>query len=116
MIIANLHLYRSKWVKINGTKYSTSSVFAVAVEDELPAFGKINRIFVIGKDVTFEINCLYTESYDPHYHAYMVTDTKIKQFIRHDSLLCFYPLTLNKVQNRVGVYMVVLKYHLILHS
>ena len=48
-------------VKVNGTKYSTSSVLAIAVEDELPVFGRVNRIFVTGKVVTFEVNCLYTK-------------------------------------------------------
>ena len=110
------NLYRSKWVKVNGTKYTTSSVLAIAVEDELPVFGRVNRIFVTGKDVTFEVNCLYTKFYDPHYHAYVVIHTNVQQIIKYDSLISFYPLTLNKIQDRVGLCLVVLKYRLILHS
>ena len=100
---------RVKWVLVNGTKYNLSSVLVIGHEDDFPQFGKVCEIRVDNGEVAFDVDELYTDSYDPHYHAYVVkplTTRKTKQIISHS----FHPpLTLNTLNH---INYVVLKYHL----
>ncbi len=104
--------YRVKWILVNGTKYNLSSVLIIGYEDDLPKFGKVSEILVtVGSAIVFEVNVLYTETYDLHYHAYIIKPSTQNYSFPLSQVLSFHPLTLN-ILNHVNF--IVLKYHIVI--
>lgn len=108
----NVVLYRVKWVILNGTKYNLSSVLIIGHEDDLPLFGKVTEIIVtVSGEIVFQVNEMYTASYDNHYHAYIVTPLPHTKTIPFQKILSFHPLTLN-ILNHINY--IVLKNHIVI--
>lgn len=81
------YIYRSKWVRIKGTKYTKHS--CVVKYDELhPLFGIIEDIVLLNGPILI-LEQLETVSYCKHFHAYEVKKTPVK---RQDSLADFHQL------------------------
>ena len=89
-----------------------SSVLITGHEDDLPQFGKVMEILVtVGGAVVFEVNARYTESYDFHYHAFIVKPSTQNFSLPLSQVHSFHPLTLNALNH---INYIVLKYHVVI--
>ena len=52
-------------------------------------------LVIVGRIVVFEVNALFTESYDLHYHAYIVKPLTHNFSIPLNQVHSFHPLTFN---------------------
>ena len=101
-----------KWVLVNGSKYNLSSVLVIGHEDDLPQFGQVSEVLVTDSGaVVFEVNVLHTESYDIHYHAYIVKPSHQNKSIPFHQIFSSHPLTLNTLNH---IKYIVLKHHLVI--
>lgn len=108
--------YIPKYVRINGSKYTTNCIVVLAVECDLPVFGQIQLIAYAAKNVTFVVQKLHTLTYDTHLHAYEVSGTDELTAVCYHDLVDWHPLSTHVGfgNNRSSEY-VVLKYELLAH-
>ena len=58
---------RTAWVKHNSIHYQPVAVVILNVEDDMPVFGRIERIFIVNSnDVFFYVKLLLTIQYSNH--------------------------------------------------
>lgn len=105
---------RANWIKLFGTLYKPSCCVVMGFQDDMPKFGEISDILVLGEDVSFILYKYTTLFFDEHFHAYVVEkSTSNKTIIHVHDLLSFMPLHFRNVKGLTvtGQKAIVLKSH-----
>lgn len=61
------------FVEVEGFKYKIGTVILIEITEDLPIFGKIDKIYVSNEGIKFLMYTLNTIAFDSHYHAYYVS-------------------------------------------
>lgn len=84
-------LFRVNWVNINGTLYKKPCILVLKMED-YPVFGKLLDIFKYNSSVYFHVKVLKTESFDQHFHCFILEPSTSMLCIDQTELFSFVPL------------------------
>lgn len=105
-------VYNASWVILNGTKYCKEGILIVSVtpEKQLPIFGTIKEIYVIGGFVYFDLLLYRTSHFEYSYQAYFVEQfNQTKRIISAYECLVDYNV-FHKIYNENGNLYVSVKY------
>lgn len=68
---------RVKWIEVKGTKYYTNTILRVKLDEfDNVIFGKIRCIYVVSKQVFFQVQLFTTIEFNDHFHAYQVRSNR----------------------------------------
>ena len=104
-------LYRTKWVKIDGSAFRREAGFVYGMKDDMPQVGQISNIFIINeREVLFKAQ-MFTTTYDSHFHCYHLhqLDQEPSHFNYNDTvLICNKPLHIRTPRTIPGRNVVIL--------
>lgn len=98
-----------KWARLNGTYFRIGMVLHVDFSIDYPAFAVIDRILYLGLNHDFEPQIVFlchrlvTTLFNPHYHAYEVTESAEWLAISYQDVLSTEPLMM-RVLPQGGAY------------
>ena len=83
-------VFTAKRVAVKGTEYRTGMMVAAGFSNELPAFGNIKAIFIVGEFVFLFRDIWATDHFDDHFHAFAVDKTQdVQHFLLETTeILC----------------------------
>lgn len=93
---------RTPKVKVRGTTYHCESVILIECsEDDLPAFGKVEEIFIYNENILLACSTFRTEYFDFLLNSYQVTEIPSANNIvkKVEELLFPYPLSSFSINN-----------------
>ena len=90
-------------VTYHGTDYRTGTIVAVTMANEMPHFGQISYVIIVGRTIFLTGSVWKAEYFDEHIHCYIVKESNTRFFLQPDMLVNFRPLHLNKHGDRDAV-------------
>ncbi len=110
-----LIICRTKWIVVNGQKYTKSVLVVVGIEDEYPSFGVIEDIFITNSNsAMLHVELCHTQSYNEHFHGYVVSRSNQFKVVSVQSLQSHVSTTLRSVQSEQStIFIVNLKFHIL---
>ena len=69
-----------KWVTCDGIEYHKPCVPIVAVEDDDPVFGRLEKIHVVSAEIYLNVAMQCIVRYCAHIHAYVITSKSSKEY------------------------------------
>ena len=102
-------------MKVGGIEYRERCAVVVAVEDDCPAFVRIDAIYVVDSNrVLLQGLVFSTTHYYQHCHVYVIRKTRTHKLINVDDLDHPYPYCIRHLYIDNSVHIVIVpKYHII---
>jgi hypothetical protein len=88
------------WVDYQGTKYNRNDVVCISQSNNMPQFGKIDKIVEVNGKIFFSVFYSITRSFIQNMCAYQITMTNSKTCLSIDSLFHYMPLDLYKLKDK----------------
>lgn len=113
IIIIFHSIFKTKWIRVNGTLYKKPCGLVVGAKDDLPLFGNLQNILTGNGKVYFHVQLYKTLYFSDHYHAYLVELQMEYKTLLHSELTCYSPLHVRFIPNlcKQNQKAIVLKYH-----
>ena len=105
-------MFSVKWAKVHGTLYKNSGAVLIGMKDDLPIFGKIQKILIVQEDVYFKVKIFETHSYSTHYHAFLVSPSALCQIVCQTKLLNHMPLHIRSIIGLTRQKAIILKFNI----